>query len=175
MPGMWEAEMWRDGERWETGISEKADWEDIVVSCNPLHACQCHMLTCIQPLSITHEAPPPPPAEPVDYTTYLPQRRGPWFLRPFLLPRMPDLRSYVAQHPNVRPGLFRTATGISLPPIKPVWTIPEDGEGVTVGVLIAMPVEGAAADRWDFDTDDIEEAEVPEVCLGVMASSVRGH
>jgi hypothetical protein len=32
MPGMWEAEMWRDGESWETGRSEKADWEDIVVS-----------------------------------------------------------------------------------------------------------------------------------------------
>jgi len=31
MPGIWEAEMWRDGERWETGKSDKADWEDIVV------------------------------------------------------------------------------------------------------------------------------------------------
>jgi hypothetical protein len=88
---------------------------------------------------------------------------------------MPDLRSYVAQHPNVRPGLARTATGATLPPIEPVWTIPNDGEDVTVGVLIAMPVEGAAADRWDLDTDDIEESEVPEVCLGVMASSIRGH
>lgn len=96
-------------------------------------------------------------------------------MRPFLTPRMPDLREYVDQHPNVHSGLARTTTAISLPPIKPVWTIPHDGEEVTVGVLIAMPVEGAAAERWDIDADDVEEAEVPEVCLGVMAGSVRGY
>lgn len=32
MPGIWEAEMWRDGQRWEVGRSEKAEWDDIVVS-----------------------------------------------------------------------------------------------------------------------------------------------
>jgi len=172
MPNIWEAEMYRDGERWETGRSEKADWEDITVSRGFSGAVN---LANPQPLSITHEAPPPPPPEPIDPTSLLPQKRGPWFLSPFLTPRMPDLRAYVAAHPNVRPGLVRTLTAISLPPIKPVWTIPEDGEEVTVGVLIAMPTEGSAAERWDVDAEDAEEAEVPEVCMGVMATSVKFH
>lgn len=36
MPGIWEAEMHRQGEKWEAGLSEKADWEDIVVSLVPV-------------------------------------------------------------------------------------------------------------------------------------------
>jgi len=81
---------------------------------------------------------------------------------------MPDLAAYAAQHPP--PGLQRTVTGVTLPPVEPVWTIPYDGEDVTIGVLIAMPVEGREADSWVRE----DEGEVPHVCLGVMASSVKG-
>ena len=62
----------------------------------------------------------------------------------------------------------------TLPPVKPAWTIPEDGEEVVVGVLIAMPAEGREADMWDVE-EDAEDAEVPEVCLGVMDCTVRGE
>jgi len=62
---------------------------------------------------------------------------------------------------------------VTLPPVEPVWTIPNDGEEVTIGVLIAMPVEGRQAELWEKD-EEVEEGEVPHVCLGVMASSVRG-
>ena len=104
----------------------------------------------------------------------MPQPRGPWFLRPFLTPRLPDLNSYIAAHPDpLRPDLHRTLTMQTLPPVKPAWTIPEDGEDLTVGVMIAMPVEGRAAEKWDVD--DPEEAEVPEVCLGVMECTVRSE
>lgn len=127
---------------------------------------------------MTHAAPEIPPPPPVDPATLLPQRRGPWFLRPFLTPRLPDLTAYVAAHPSPnRPGLARTATAVTLPPVVPAWTIPDDGEQVTIGVLIAMPVEGKAEERWDLkgDEDEPEESEVPEVCLGVMAQNVRNQ
>ncbi len=92
-------------------------------------------------------------------------------MRPFLTPRLPDLSAYMAQHPNPnRPVLQRSVTGISLPPIQPVWTVPADGEEVTLGVLISMPVEGKALDLW---TPEEEESEVPEVCLGVMGGVMR--
>ena len=132
------------------------------------------LLADSKPLCLTHDAPPLPPPEPIDVNTLLPQKRGPWFLRPFLTPRLPDLTAYVASHPNPnRPQLGRTDTAITLPPIKPVWTVPEDGEEVTLGVLIAMPVEGKAADLWDLDDRDEDESEVPEVCLGVMTGHMR--
>ena len=41
-----------------------------------------------------------------------------------------------------------------------------------MGVLIAMPVEGASEEMWDVE-EDAEETEVPEVCLGVMDCTVR--
>lgn len=32
MPGIWEAEMHREEEKWAMDRSEKAEWEDIIVS-----------------------------------------------------------------------------------------------------------------------------------------------
>ena len=40
MPGMWEAEMWRDGEKWDLGSAERGDrgsvdeWDEITVSAD---------------------------------------------------------------------------------------------------------------------------------------------
>lgn len=103
----------------------------------------------------------------------MPQRRGPWFLRPFLKPRMPDLSQYAARHPDPnRPDLVRAITGQTLPRVEPMWTIPDDDEEVVLGVVIAMPVEGKALDRWDLEQDP-EQAEVPEVYLGVMSCQVQ--
>ena len=127
-----------------------------------------------QPLSITHTAPPVVAPPPLGYTDLVPVPRGPWFLRPFLFPRFPDLSSYAAAHPDPnRPDLQRTLTGVSLPPVQPAWTIPEDGEDMVVSVLIALPVEGREAERWNVE--DVEETEVPEVCLGVMACTAKGQ
>ena len=34
MPGIWEAQMYREGEKWEM-LEEKPEWDDITVSCLP--------------------------------------------------------------------------------------------------------------------------------------------
>ena len=75
-------------------------------------------------------------------------------------------------HPSlaVRPGMARSGTAVSIPQIKPQWTIPEVGEEVMLGVLIAMPGEGQN-DMWD--PEDVEEAEVPDMALGVIECTVR--
>lgn len=38
MPGMWEAEMWRDGQTWEVGKTEKGEWDDITVSLSAFNS-----------------------------------------------------------------------------------------------------------------------------------------
>lgn len=55
------------------------------------------------------------------------------------------------------------------PPV--VGEVPGPGTEVRVGVLIAMPSEGGAS-RWT--AVDPDEAEVPEVMLGVMEGVVDG-
>lgn len=78
-------------------------------------------------------------------------------------------------HPLPRPNLARNETGISIKQTKPLLAVPPAGTEVSVGVLIALPFEnpdGSSADRWVLDNDE-DEAEVPEVCLGVMKSSIR--
>lgn len=50
--------------------------------------------------------------------------------------------------------------------------IPEVGAEVVVGVMIALPVEeGKGAEKWMVE--EAEEAEVPEVCLGVMGCTLK--
>jgi len=52
---------------------------------------------------------------------------------------------------------------------RAAYTIPNPGEEVVVGVMIAMPVErGNGGSRWDLRKLEEEERDVPEVCLGVV-------
>ena len=118
----------------------------------------------------THEAPPPPPDYPA--TNQMPQPRGPFFLRPFLSPRYPDgLPTSDLFRPNAR----RLDTfGSTIQENEPAFEAPGDGAEVTVGVMIALPVEeGKGAEKWSVEEE--EEAEVPEVCLGVMECRVRAR
>ena len=193
MPGVWEAQMWRDGEKWD-GLQSGPEWDGIMVSSIPrlpyffprswvcpalppsIHAFRSRIEAYdhIQPLSVTHAAPPPTPPPTIEPSSLMPQPRGPWFLRPFLTPRLPDLNGYIAAHPDPnRPDLHRTLTVATLPPVKPAWTIPQDGEEVVIGVMIAMPVEGKQDEKWDADGEDEDGVDVPEVCLGVTGCKVN--
>ena len=102
------------------------------------------------------------------------QRRIPSFLRPFLLPRSlsrppldsspshSELRASYPSAPDQRAG--------------PAFASPGDGADVTVGVLIALPAEqgrGRGADEWEVEED--RDAEMPEVCLGVIDCRVNGE
>lgn len=50
------------------------------------------------------------------------------------------------------------------------YKVPEEGGEVVVGVLIALPSQGAAG--WEVDEDD-DAGEVPEVCLGLVDCHVQ--
>ena len=66
----------------------------------------------------------------------------------------------------------RADTGDSMQHHVPAFVAPGDGEEVTVGVMIALPVEeGEGAEKWTVEEED--EAEVPEVCLGVLECRVK--
>lgn len=77
-------------------------------------------------------------------------------------------------HPLPRPALPRNETGASIKQTKPLLAVPPPGSDVSVGVLIALPFEDrdGASDRWVLENGE-DEAEVPEVCLGVMRSTIR--
>lgn len=112
----------------------------------------------------------------------MPQHRGPWFLRPFLTPRMPPLQSDLVADPQAvsptrpggRPSITRFLTDTSIVRREPDYQTPDDGEEVAISVLIAMPVQGQDAERWKTLEEPDEEALVPEVCLGVMSANIKG-
>ncbi len=96
----------------------------------------------------------------------LPQRRGaPGFLRPFLSPAPLSDSSY-------RPGAARLNSSHSRHGGNADGVLPEDGAEIIVGVMIALPVEeGKGAEKWRVE--ETEEAEVPELCLGVMGCRLK--
>lgn len=87
------------------------------------------------------------------------------------MPRPPD---NFLEHPPTRgerPSASRGDSN-SMQPADTAYAVPEDGAAVTVGVMIALPVEeGKGLEKW---TAEEEEGEVPEVCLGVLECTVKG-
>ncbi|OCF31648.1 hypothetical protein I316_06653 [Kwoniella heveanensis BCC8398] len=157
MPTMWESEMRRDtdAEKWgneheedlEDGLLEKGEsnWDDLT------------------PLSVLHFPPtlPPPPPEPIQLP---PPPNTASILRSMFSTRSP--------YPE-RPPLTTTLTNTTIPTSRPVFSVPDAGTEIVVGVMIAMPVEegSAAEEKWSL-LDDGEERDLPEVCLGVMSAKI---
>ena len=52
----------------------------------------------------------------------------------------------------------------------PAWRLPEEEEDLTIGVMIALPVE--QKEKWE-KAEAEEEIEVPSVCLGIMTAKVE--
>ncbi|WVW80199.1 hypothetical protein I302_102176 [Kwoniella bestiolae CBS 10118] len=166
MPTMWESEMWRDDEKAGllrdedaegegVGMVDKDGWDELT------------------PLSILHytttdPALPAPVQAPIDIPPQLTPGayfRSLWSSRP-----MTATSSTTAQ----RPGLTHRPTSTLIPTQKAVFSIPEVGEDVMVGVMIAMPCEGGMEERWNLSkNDEEEERELPDVCLGVLGTRLR--
>lgn len=53
---------------------------------------------------------------------------------------------------------------------EPAYVVPERGEPVEVGVVIAMPFQADPAEYWRREED--EEREVPDVVLGMLQAKM---
>ncbi|KAL7424697.1 hypothetical protein Q5752_000381 [Cryptotrichosporon argae] len=107
----------------------------------------------VMPVSLTRAAPPPPPAPPA--------RPKPTRLRDLIF----TLRTPRDVPPVAPPAPADTAAPTT-------YAVPDAGTHVVLGVMIALPVPDVEERKW-FPLDP-EEAEVPEVVLGVMACRVGG-
>ncbi|WVF65843.1 hypothetical protein IAT40_000580 [Kwoniella sp. CBS 6097] len=156
MPTMWESQMRRDigGEKQCENQHEEVDvllekeessWDDLT------------------PLSVLHFPPnvPPPPPEPIQMP---PPPSTATIIRSMFSTRSP--------YPE-RPQLIQTITSQTIPTSRPVFSVPDAGTEIVVGVMIAMPVEegSAAEEKWSL-LEDGEERDLPEVCLGVMSAKI---
>ncbi|WVR03758.1 hypothetical protein IAU60_000753 [Kwoniella sp. DSM 27419] len=152
MPTMWESEMWRRGEKdgdvEEDDLAhEKADvWEETT------------------PLSVVHfPAPSPPPTpQPPMTLDMIPRQSARTRIR----------HAFSSQPPMpIRPQLQTQLTNQTIPKAKAMFEIPPVGTEVMLGVMIAMPVQGADEERWNL-LEEGEERDLPEVCLGVMNAKI---
>ncbi|KAK8861628.1 hypothetical protein IAR55_002451 [Kwoniella newhampshirensis] len=155
MPTLWEGEMYRDGEKWDVYHDEDVEerewqqereknWEGLT------------------PLSVLHFKTTPPSSAEVP-------------VLPLPAPLTPQayLRSLFSSNPTypyMRPPLNTQATSQTIPTAGPKYEIPETNTEVVVGVMIAMPVQGAGEERWNTLEYEGEERDLPEVCLGVMGA-----
>ncbi|WWC60349.1 uncharacterized protein I303_102920 [Kwoniella dejecticola CBS 10117] len=167
MPTMWESEMWRDDEK--AGLKDEHDAQEP----SEVRKDGWDELT---PLSILHYTtsnpaePPqpqieiPPPLTPGAYFRSLWSSRG-----LTTTSTTTNTNSNTAQ----RPGLPHRPTSTIIPTQKPVFAVPDAGEEVVLGVMIAMPSEGAMEERWNPLEEGEEERELPEVCLGVLGTTMK--
>ncbi|WRT65733.1 uncharacterized protein IL334_002681 [Kwoniella shivajii] len=151
MPTMWESEMRRsetgllDDDENEIDLSEK-EWDN---------------LTPLSVLHFTNTDPTPPPTQVV----IPPQPTPAAYIRSLFSSN--GLPTY-----GSRPPLTHRPTSTVIPTSQAVFAIPEPGEEVVVGVMIAMPCEGVMEERWNL-LEEGEERELPEVCLGVMSTRIK--
>ncbi|KAK6907403.1 hypothetical protein I203_101397 [Kwoniella mangroviensis CBS 8507] len=175
MPTMWESEMWRDDEKagledvsderdgdgGGEGVVDKEGWDELT----PLSI--LHYTTSDPTISTTVQPPinMPPPLTPGSYFRSLWSSRG-----------LTTITN--TTNTSQRPGLTHRPTSMLIPTQKPVFSVPDVGEDVVVGVMIAMPCQGAMEDRWNITKNQDDEGEemgreLPDVCLGVLGTRLK--
>ncbi|WVQ93480.1 hypothetical protein IAU59_000554 [Kwoniella sp. CBS 9459] len=157
MPTMWESEMQRDSGGDNRDSEHDDETRDVMMEKEE------SKWDDLTPLSVLHFPPtlPPPPPAPIEMP---PPPSTATILRSMFSTRSP--------YPD-RPPLTTTMTNTTIPTSRAVFSVPDAGEEIVVGVMIAMPVEegSSAAEKWSL-LEDGEERDLPEVCLGVMSAKI---
>ncbi|WWC68583.1 uncharacterized protein I206_102513 [Kwoniella pini CBS 10737] len=163
MPTMWESEMWlndekaglKEEEEEEQDVSYRKDGWNELTPLSILHFTTTNLNDQPQPIIEL-----PPPLTPGAYFRSLWSSRG--------LTTTP-----ITPNTNQRPGLQHRPTSTLIPTQKANFKVPENGEEVILGVMIAMPCQGVMEERWNLIQDGEEERELPEVCLGVLGTTMK--
>lgn len=160
MPVMWESEMHRMD---EPDVDEEEQWLYVSHTMGLVIVLSADS----QPVSLVKAAPSelPRPKTPL-------QIPAPPPLREELREALSDMFPFLTRHERQEAQ--------RVPPPRPdpvverrfptVLDAPEPGADVRIGVLIAMPCEGQHLSMWT--PDDPVDAEVPEVCVGVLECTV---
>ncbi|WWD16455.1 hypothetical protein CI109_100881 [Kwoniella shandongensis] len=161
MPTLWEGEMYRNGEKWaiyhdEDGDAEEREWQqENEKNWNNLTPLSVLHFKDAPPATQTEESsivPPPPPLTPQAY--------------------LRSLFSSTPMYPPAGTPFNGQPTTQEIPKAGPVFEVPPTNTEVVVGVMIAMPVQGAGEERWNLLEYEGEERDLPEVCLGVMSAKL---